>query len=65
MTVCDAGGMTEEEARKAYLYPSGIHRMACYPDNDGYPQCMGDGGFCGYSPELGMAVCIRVIDRND
>lgn len=56
--------MTEEEARAAYLYPSGNRRMACYPDNDGFPQCMGDGGFCGYSPELREDVCVRLSERD-
>ena len=54
--------VTPEEARKRYLYPSGIHRMACQPDDDGFPQCMGDGSSCGYSPELKTDVCVNLGD---
>ena len=50
--------MTKEEARAAYLYPSGRPRMACPSDEDGSPTCMGDTGFCGYSSELDRQVCV-------
>jgi len=56
--------VTEEEARKVYLYPGGRRRFACGSDNDGFPTCMGDRSFCGYSPELDEAVCTNLA-RNE
>lgn len=53
----DTAGMTESQARAAFLYPSGIVRMACPSDNDGYPTCLGDASMCGYSVVLGEQVC--------
>jgi hypothetical protein len=54
--------VTEEEAREIYLYPSGLHRMACASNNNGAPTCTGDGGFCGYSRELGQQVCAALTE---
>lgn len=52
--------MTREEAAARYLYPNGVRRMACPDDEDGAPTCMGDGGYCGHSPELDRQVCARL-----
>lgn len=49
--------MTEDEARARYLYPGGRPRIACSTDEGGAPTCQGDGGFCGYSPQLDQPVC--------
>lgn len=46
-----------------YSYPSGATRMACPPDNDGAPTCMGDTGYCGYSKELDKQVCVNLTPR--
>lgn len=46
------------ELRDRYL--SGLPRIACPADNDGFPTCMRDGGECGYSPELKRSVCTRL-----
>jgi hypothetical protein len=39
--------------------------MACPPDEDGFPTCMGDTGFCGYSPELDGQVCVNLSGEAD
>lgn len=57
MTVDDSAGMDATEARKAFFYPSGVARMACPGDNDGYPTCLGDNSMCGYSAVLGEQIC--------
>lgn len=49
-----------ETLRAKYFYPNGVARMACPPDNDGFPTCMGDTGFCGHSPELDSQVCVHL-----
>lgn len=56
------GPVTEgrEAAARRFLYASGLPRMACPPDNDGYPQCEGDGSMCGFSSELGEEVCVNL-----
>ena len=55
-------GLTPEEARQLFLYPSGAVRFICGSDNDGYPSCMGDGSLCAYSKALGEQVCRFVAD---
>lgn len=50
-------GMSKAEARQVFLYPSGVARMMCSTDNDGYPTCQGDTGMCGYSAVLKQQVC--------
>jgi hypothetical protein len=52
--------MTPEEAAPRYLYPSGLPRIACPTDSDGYPTCMGDGGMCGFSSALKREVCVNL-----
>ena len=49
-----------EKLKAQYFYPNGVHRMACPPDEDGAPTCMGDTGYCGYSPELDTQVCVHL-----
>lgn len=53
----DTAGMTEEQVRSVFFYPSGITRMVCPADNDGFPTCLGDNSMCGYSVLLGKQVC--------
>ncbi len=48
------------DLRATYFYPNGVHRMACPSDEDGAPTCMGDTGYCGYSPELDTQVCVKL-----
>ena len=57
MTDDPTDGMTEEDARLVFLYPSGRARQACGSDNDGFPICMGDTGMCAYSRILDEGVC--------
>ncbi|MCZ4510416.1 hypothetical protein O3Q52_19930 [Streptomyces sp. ActVer] len=59
--------MTDQSSREVlvakHFYPSGVTRMACPPDNDGAPTCMGDTGYCGHSKELDKQVCVNLMPR--
>lgn len=61
----DTAGMTEAQAREVFLYPSGVTRMLCPGDNDGYPTCLGDNSMCGYSAVLGEQVCKHLKEDPD
>ena len=52
--------VTPDEGTSRYFYPNGNPRMACPPDNDGFPTCMGDDSMGGYSPELKQQVCVNL-----
>lgn len=65
MSQDDSAGMAEQQARAVFLYPSGLARYTCGSDNDGYPTCMGDGSWCGYSRVLGYQVCKHLRPSED
>lgn len=63
MTQDDTAGLTAQQARAIFFYPSGISRMACPADNDGFPTCLGDNSMCGYSQVLHEQVCKHILQN--
>lgn len=65
MITDDTECMTWSAVLARFFYESGVPRIMCSSDNDGYPSCQGDGSMCGYSHVLGEQICKHVPEGWD